>query len=99
MDSEIATVRPPGVFFGKQESSRRPGWLSLQKTSWASAEETPWHSHETAFFHYVVDGHCEERLQRGAATFQPGTLIYHPASEEHANRWPVGGNCLHIELD
>jgi AraC family transcriptional regulator len=87
-----------GTFFGATSARRTaPGFMFAEST-FACGTEIPSHTHEHAFFYLVVEGLCVERVRGGCRESGPGTLVFHPAGEPHADHWPRAGRCFHIEV-
>jgi AraC family transcriptional regulator len=56
------------------------------------------HAHDTPHFIYIVEGLHWSGHSRGGDACAPGTVRFLPAGEPHENYFPVGSNCLHVEL-
>jgi AraC family transcriptional regulator len=56
------------------------------------------HAHDTPHFIYIVGGLHWSGHSRGGDACAPGTVRFLPAGEPHENYFPVGSNCLHVEL-
>jgi AraC family transcriptional regulator len=97
----MATKLPPGKFFGQTQRRVVVSGLTFAESVYASGPDLaiPMHAHENAFFHFLVDGVCEEIWGRTARTSVPSTLAFHPVGEPHANRWrSPGGRVFHIDI-
>ncbi len=94
----MSRLLPPGSYYGECRGSHRVGGFTLCESHYAPGERIPTHAHENAFFYFVVRGSSTENSDRRALVAKAGTLVFHPAGESHANHWPAGGRCLHLEL-
>ena len=89
---------PP--FFGDSEHVRPFGGFLVTQNRYSPNERLEHHAHSRAFMSFVIQGsyveYCGGRVNRCA----PGTLIYHPSGEEHADRFESQeAVLLGIELD
>lgn len=73
--------------------------VALSETRYAPNTHLPQHGHESPYLSFVLRGQYLETV--GSRTLYCGinTLRFHPAGEEHADRFDAGGGvCLNIEL-
>jgi AraC family transcriptional regulator len=97
----MAIKLPPGKFFGQTQSRVVVSGLTFAESVYESGPDLaiPMHAHENAFFHFLVDGVCEEIWGRAARISGPSTLAFHPAGEPHSNRWrSPRGRVFHIDI-
>jgi AraC family transcriptional regulator len=97
----MAIKLSPGTFFGQSQGRIEVAGLTFTESVYAAGPELflPLHAHENAFFHFVIDGVCEEVYGRKTRTVAPFNLVFHPAGEPHSNRWQgTGGRVFHIDI-
>lgn len=94
----MPTLLSPGSFYGASNGARRAGGFTLCESRYVPGERIPTHAHERAFFYFVLQGDSAESFGSHARIASVGTLVFHPAGESHANHWPTGGRCLHLEI-
>lgn len=88
----------PRSFLGESDEGYADRDLYLTESRYPKGTSLPEHAHESAFFYLVLEGGCIETLYARDRTLGPATLFFHPAHEPHANYWPEGGSCFHIEF-
>jgi AraC family transcriptional regulator len=81
--------RPPSKpgFLGHTESSRPIGPFLVSQTRYASGVRLQSHAHRHPFISFVIAGAYTETCERQARPCPPGTLGFHPASEEHSDHF------------
>src|SRR5918998_261341 len=90
---------PPGRFYGTRDASRSVAGMVLAQTSYAPGSDVPKHSHQAPYLCLVVAGGYVETCGSRSAHCTAGSLVYHPAAAEHADRFgESGGTCFNIEL-
>lgn len=58
------------------------------------------HSHGRAYLGFVVNGRHRETTSRDERDCRRSSVVFHPASERHANRFSVeGGRIFRVEID
>lgn len=73
--------------------------VSLVKSQFAPFTRVDEHEHSLSFFCLATEGSHTERIAATTLTRQRGSVVFHPASETHADLWGErGGSCLNIEL-
>lgn len=73
--------------------------LVLSETRHAPGGSVPWHAHAGALVTLVLDGAIDERVGRRTDLCEPGTVVFHPAGEAHANSFgAVGARCFNVQL-
>jgi AraC family transcriptional regulator len=88
-----------GSYFGTTASSRTIAGFALTESVYRPRDTVPAHEHERGFFYLVLEGSSRDTTRRGSLSCAPGTLVYHPPEETHANAWhDAGGRCFHVEL-
>jgi AraC family transcriptional regulator len=96
----VLTQLSPGTFYGDGVKERAIAGVHLSERTYSPDYRTPAHAHENAFFYLVVDGECHEVCGKETRVSPPATLVYQPAGQPHADRWPgEGGRCFHVEFD
>lgn len=89
----------PGRFYGTRDASWSVAGVVLAQTSYAPRAEVPKHSHHAPYLCLVVTGGYVESCGSRSAACTAGSLVYHPAAAEHADRFgDGGGTCFNIEL-
>ncbi len=89
---------PPGSFYGDARASYRAGDLFLGESCYAPRSAIPLHEHARSFCCLVLEGHGTEACDGHTRPVGPSTLLFHPAGHAHADCWPSGGRCFHIEF-
>ena len=81
--------RPPSTpgFLGHTESSRPIGPFLLSRSRYPSGARLQSHAHRHPFISFVIAGAYTEICERRESPCPPGTLGFHPASEEHSDRF------------
>jgi AraC family transcriptional regulator len=88
-----------GNYFGSTASSRTVAGFALTESVYRPHDRVPAHEHERGFFYLVLEGSSRDTTRRESLSCAPGTLVYHPPEETHANAWhDAGGRCFHIEI-
>lgn len=88
-----------GVYFGQPERRRAVGSLDLCRTAYAPHQRIPQHAHDTAYLCLAVSGSFRERSRRREALVVPGTAVFHPPGETHADRFGgVPASCLNVSF-
>jgi AraC family transcriptional regulator len=89
-----------GSFYGQTTLRREAGGVGLSETSHPGGSCTPRHAHEQAYLCLVVSGGFTERSAGQTAECGPGSVVFHPAGEEHADRFGrVGACCFNVQID
>ncbi len=90
---------PAGSFFGSVDRRFEVTELILSETLFASGHDIPLHEHENAYFRFTLQGRSTDTTGKRTFHSKPGTMLFHPAAEPHANRWSEdGGRSFNIEL-
>lgn len=91
---------PVGRFFGINERSSRGSGFVLSETRYAPGTRAPQHVHELAYFCLLLDGGYWEQYGHRCVTYEPLSVVFHPAEETHyGDVSPVGGRCFHVEIE
>ena len=89
-----------GHFFGRTTRQRELGGLALSDTEHAAGAEAPRHAHAHPYICLVLAGGFSERFGHRSSECGPGTVVLHPAGEEHADRFGrSGARCFNLQLD
>jgi AraC family transcriptional regulator len=89
----------PGSFFGITTSNRVVAGIVVTEGRYDPGAAIPRHAHRFPYFCVVLGGGFEEATKGGLDTCRPGTVVYHPADEEHADRMgPAGARCFNLQL-
>jgi AraC family transcriptional regulator len=90
---------PAGAFFGRVDRRLEAAGLILSETRFPAHHDIPSHAHENAYFRFVLEGLSTDVTRRRTFQSGPGTLVFHPADDPHANHWSEsGGRSLNIEV-
>jgi AraC family transcriptional regulator len=82
----MATHIEPGRFFGSTAARRQVADMVASETVYAPSLVIPAHDHELASLCLVLDGAFDQRYgARRQRECTPGTIIWHPEGERHAN--------------
>jgi AraC family transcriptional regulator len=88
-----------GRFFGTALAHRTAGEITLAEGRYAGHSSLPAHAHRSPYLCLVLEGSFEESSGSRRETCGPGTLVFHLAREEHADRFGAGGaRCFNVEL-
>jgi AraC family transcriptional regulator len=94
-----AAVLQPGAFYGSLEPVHDAERLRLITSRHAPCEELPPHVHLSAYLSFVLRGQYAENAWGAVIARDTFTLRFHPAGEEHRDRFgPTGALCLNIQL-
>ena len=86
--------------FGTPVDSRRIGGFALSLTRYAAGSALPWHDHREAYLTFVVDGEYREMLRGTTRDCTASSVVYHPAGEQHADRFGArAASCLDVRFD
>ncbi len=88
-----------GRFYGTLTARRAAGDVTLAEGRYGAGARIPTHAHRSPYFCLVVQGSFEERSGGDRQTCGPGTIVFHPAHEEHADWFgAAGARCFNLEL-
>jgi AraC family transcriptional regulator len=88
-----------GRYYGTALSHRVTGELTLAEGRYPRRSWIPPHAHSAHYFCLVLEGWFEESWGSRRETCGAGTLVFHRASEVHADRFgDTGGRCFNLEL-
>lgn len=100
MRHSLSERLPVGGFFGINERSSRGSGFVLSETRYAPGLRAPRHVHELAYFCLLLDGGYWEQYGRRCVTYEPLSIVFHPAEETHCGDVSaVGGRCFHVEIE
>jgi AraC-like DNA-binding protein len=95
-----SAVLARGEFFGTPGALLSGHGVHVSICHYASSARIGAHSHERPYFSFVLKGGYTECVGRREIDCAPLTARFHPAGEEHSNRFgPSGGALLNVELD
>ena len=98
-ETHACSSRGP-AFYGDSEHVRLFGGFMVTQNRYKPHARLESHAHERAFISFVLRGSYVEICSRRQLHCPPGTLIYHPRGEEHADRFEsVEAVLLGIELE
>jgi AraC family transcriptional regulator len=90
---------PSGRYYGETVADLACEGLRLVESAIEPATVLRSHSHENAYLCLVLDGSFEERSGSRSRSCLPRLLKYHPAGEEHSERFgSAGARLFRIEL-
>ena len=88
-----------GSFFGTATSHRMVAGVTLAEGRYASRARIPPHAHRLPYLCVVLGGEFEELSGRRRDTCGPGTVVFHPSEEEHADHMSAtGARCFNLQL-
>jgi AraC family transcriptional regulator len=79
----------PGCYFGDRIQIREVAGFLLTEYSQRPGDHIPKHSHERSYFSLIVAGDYAETYGNQCRHCRPGTVVFHPAGEPHAEH--LGG--------
>lgn len=91
---------PPGRFFGTNVGAWSFGAFRLSESVYPAHALLPHHAHARAYLGFVVHGAHRETTSDHERDCGRAAVVFHPASERHANRFsPNGGRIFRLEID
>ena len=88
-----------GSFFGTATSRRLIAGVTLAEGSYAPKVRIPPHAHRAPYLCVVLGGEFDELSAGRRESCGPGTVVFHPAEEEHADHMsPAGARCFNVQL-
>lgn len=85
--------------FGVLLERHAVGALTLTSRSYDANSDLPMHSHERPYVSLVTRGGYTERTREATRLCSRATVIYHPAGEEHSDRFhQAGARCFDIAI-
>ncbi len=85
---------------GKTLRERRTGAFRVIEKTFAADAALPRHGHAAAYVSFLLAGGYEEVSRQETRSCSPGTVIWHPKTEAHADTFhPCGGHLLDLEID
>lgn len=89
-----------GQFYGAPLQTRTVPGFVLSEVRYGPGTVLPKHSHEQAYFSFLWRGGYQEEYGRRLRECEPGTAVFHPAGEVHADRFSgAGGHLLNLEIN
>lgn len=77
-------IESAGISFGTVLATREVGRFLLRESCYRPNLKVPRHDHGGPYFSLVVRGRIRERDPRGGATYEGGTLHFHPGADPHS---------------
>lgn len=88
-----------GEYFGVRADARSVGAVTLTLSDYEPGFTVPSHAHARPYFCYVCAGDFREHGVGGSYTASRGVLLFHPATDTHADEFgSAGGRCFNIEV-
>lgn len=88
-----------GTFFGTATSHREVAGVTLTESRYAPHQRIPPHAHRLPYLCVVLSGEFEEAAAGWRESCGPGTAVFHPTGEEHADRIsPAGARCFNLQV-
>jgi AraC-like DNA-binding protein len=88
----------PGMVLGRKLRGCEVAGFILTEACFPKDAALPVHCHENGFFRLIVSG-CSTDVSAGKQfTGEAASMLYHAATESHANRWHRAGRSFVIEL-
>ncbi len=73
--------------------------IRLMENVYAPERHMPRHAHENASLSFLLQGYCDDTLERKQRYCRPSTLIFHPAGESHSSHYHrAGGRLLVVDF-
>jgi len=89
-----------GHYFGTVARAISAGQVHLTDVKYAPGVRVPRHSHDRPFLCIVSSGAFIERSGSRHIECGPGSVVWHPAGEQHGEEFAsVGAGCMNVELD
>jgi AraC family transcriptional regulator len=86
-------------YFGSAIKENTVAGIRMLENVYAPERYMPRHAHENASISFLLQGYCDDSLERKQRYCCPSTLIFHPAGESHASRYHrAGGRLFVIDL-
>ena len=87
------------MFFGEQVKSREIGGFVLSESVYGAGAHISRHSHSSPYLSILIQGAYREACESQTRDCEPSTVIFHPAGEEHADRFLAhGGRIFRFEI-
>jgi AraC family transcriptional regulator len=94
------TLLDRGRFYGETTLHREADGVGLSETAHPGGSQAPRHAHEHPYLCLVVAGGFSERFGARSTECGPGTVVFHPAGEEHADRFGrAGARCFNVQIE
>jgi AraC family transcriptional regulator len=86
-------------YFGAAIKENTVAGIRLLENVYAPERYIPLHAHENASISFLLQGYCDDSLERKQRYCRPSTLIFHPAGESQTSRYHrAGGRLFVIDL-
>ena len=87
------------MFFGEQIKAREIGGFVLSESVYGAGAHISRHSHASPYLSVLIQGAYREACESQTRDCEPSTAIFHPAGEEHADRFLAhGGRIFRFEI-
>ncbi|HYX70405.1 MAG TPA: AraC family transcriptional regulator [Terriglobales bacterium] len=87
-----------GNFYGAIARKRELGSFRLTESTYRAHARVPAHTHQQPYLCFVLQGEYEETSGGHTLECEPWDVIFHPAGEDHADRFGgSGGRCFNLE--
>jgi AraC family transcriptional regulator len=83
-------------YFGAAIQEKTVAGIRLMENVYAPERHMPRHAHENASISFLMQGYCDDTLERKERYCGPSTLIFHPAGESHTSRYHRAGGRLFV---
>ena len=88
-----------GVYFGRPETQRVVGALTLCRTSYAPRQQIPEHAHDAGYLCLALCGSFRERAGRAEEEVAAGAAVLHRPGERHADHFGAQpSSCLNVSF-
>jgi AraC family transcriptional regulator len=86
--------------FGNPVRQKRSGAFRVVEKTFAADSSLARHEHQTAYVSFLLGGSYSETFLQDERFCSPGTVIWHPRTETHADRFHChGGHLLDLEIE
>jgi AraC-like DNA-binding protein len=95
--TRMPTMLEPGRYYGASKSCRCAGTI-LSVVGHETARELPEHQHTLPFCCLLLDGKYVEATVEMTVSYEPLTLVYHPANIAHSDHVFPGSRMFTVEI-
>lgn len=78
---------PAGEFFGRRVAHLQCDGFAVSETAYPEYATLPWHSHGDRYLTFVLSGGYREKLRGTTRDCGAGSVVIHPAGEDHEDRF------------
>jgi AraC family transcriptional regulator len=98
--TELDDARPEVKSAGATLRKKQIGAFRIIEKSYPAGTTLALHKHETAYVSFLLAGRYVEVSRQEERNCWPGTVIWHPRTEAHADQFHArGGHVLDLEID